>query len=380
MNQTPLDSNPTIDSALQFRFRWKDRPAQFDSPSKMRESGHVNGQELALSHARFLRSQIVDANRFEDLLSLTIEDEEHGFFNIVIQVHDNKATELFRYLNIQLSKQKAKKKIEALAEEPGEILVREILCPHCQATLVLEGSVSPQFYCQYCETITTEIDLDDTKISEQEYRLCERCQMYSRPRKFTVFFFYFLVYFGGIHHKSIQCCPACFRKTAWMMLVGNLPFILGIPVAIVQLHRCYYGAIRKGPFRGLHEANAHLRKGQTDRALNAYEEILERHPLSAGVKYNVAVGLSEQGDTEHAVQMLELALDDCSNYLPAQERLVEIYLASGDDRRAFETMQRFRMDESLIDEIVMAQQLTDEEQDPLEIVDREEPGELSDTR
>jgi len=338
--------------SISFRFSWVTKHDW--STGKLREVGLVNKQQLTLGKGRFSQSSLIDARLKEELLVLTIEKPEKLFAEVVaIKVHDKKTSAVKRFIDYDLSRRNVKKELERLSHETGEILVRTLECLRCQAAILVEGPATPQFYCRYCDTIHTEFDSDEIQKVELDYRLCDRCQMYSRPQTFTSFYFYFLIYFGGIHHQRVYCCPGCFRKTAWMMLAGNLPFGLGIPVALRQLHRCYYGAIRKGPFQGLHEANRLLRRGQTQPALDKYEMILERHPLSAGVKYNIAVGLTEGGDASHAIQMLELALEDCRNYLPAQERLIEALFKSGKPTQAIEMSKQFRLEDTTLDELMM---------------------------
>ncbi len=316
----------------------------------MREAGLLNQQQLVLGNARFSLEQIADAGLRENELSLIIEDSPtEPPVKVVIVVHDKKAVSVKRLVDHGLSRRRVKRSLEQLSREPGEILVREVCCPKCQAMILLEGTATPQFYCRYCESIITEFDEQLQQI-ELDYQLCSRCEMYSRPRKFTVFFFYFVVYFGGIHVDSVYCCPGCFRKTAWSMLFGNLPFLIGVPVAIQQLRHCYWGAIRSGPFRGLHEANKYLKVGKIPAALSLYEEILQRHPLSAGVKYNIALGLARQNDHQHAVEMLELALQDCQNYVPAQQQLVETLLFLGRNEQAQTMIEKYRLEPSGFDD------------------------------
>ena len=107
------------------------------------------------------------------------------------------------------------------------------------------------------------------------------------------------------------------------MVFGNLFGLLGLPLAITQLTRVYRDAVKKGPFQGLDEANRLLRRGKVEKALDRYWKIIDRHPVSAGVLYNVALGLLARGDQDHARQTLEMALENCANYLPAQQVLGE---------------------------------------------------------
>ncbi len=120
------------------------------------------------------------------------------------------------------------------------------------------------------------------------------------------------------------------RGDAWKMFFGNLPFLLGVPVAIVQLMRAYGGGISGGPFAGLDKANIKARAGDMPGALKIYREILERVPHSAGVKYNVGLALMKQNDAERASKSLRLALEDCINYVPAYHALAACYEELGE--------------------------------------------------
>ena len=114
------------------------------------------------------------------------------------------------------------------------------------------------------------------------------------------------------------------------MLFGNLLFVIGVPVAVVQLCRSYGGAIGIGPFAGLDTANINAQKGNVIPALDGYRAILDRVPHSAGVKYNLGLALMNQNEIERAAETFRLALDDCSNYAPAYHSLAECYQRLGE--------------------------------------------------
>jgi len=109
------------------------------------------------------------------------------------------------------------------------------------------------------------------------------------------------------------------------MLFGNLIFLLGVPVAIVQLFRAYGGADVGARIRFLDSANLKARNGNFEAAIKAYQGILSTHPIAAGVKYNIALAFLHQNRTEDAAKMLEFTLADCSNYLPAAGLLADCY-------------------------------------------------------
>jgi tetratricopeptide (TPR) repeat protein len=157
--------------------------------------------------------------------------------------------------------------------------------------------------------------------------------MYSKPRKFTIFYFYFLLVVYGFWSKPTWRCPACMRGVAWQMLFGNLLFVLGVPVAIVQLFRSYGFTELSGPFKGLDKGNIHARKGNFEAALMQYREIMNRVPNCAGLKYNLGLALLQQGDKSSAAKSFASALDDCANYAPAYQRLRPLCEELGDAPR-----------------------------------------------
>ena len=120
------------------------------------------------------------------------------------------------------------------------------------------------------------------------------------------------------------------------MFFGNLPFVIGVPVAITQLFRAYGGSVLGGQFKGLDTGNTRARKGDVKGALKQYQSILERVPHSAGVKYNLGVALLMEGDRQRAADTFELALEDCSNYAPAYHQLRELYSQLGEKEKLAE--------------------------------------------
>jgi len=156
--------------------------------------------------------------------------------------------------------------------------------------------------------------------------------MYSRPRKFAIFYFYFLVFTFGIHHDSTERCSGCMRKSAWKMVLGNLFGVLGLPFALMQLYRSYSTRSLTGQFQGLDTANLLAGRGKVEAALEKYDVIMDNAPENAGVKFNIALGLMIKRDYEHAQRMFEMSLDDCSNYWPAVNGLVDCLQKQGKDR------------------------------------------------
>lgn len=207
---------------------------------------------------------------------------------------------------------------------------RKEVCPNCSATLNLSNfEATPQLFCDYCDTVYTVPKQPETPTNEAEYKLCEHCGMYSRPRKFTEFYFYFILVAYGFWTKESLRCPACMRGTAWKMLAMNLLFVLGIVPSVYQLIRAYASDKVGGVFSGLHAANLKATKRNYSAATKIYQSILERVPVAAGIHYNLGLALVQNGEWERASAAFELSLDDCSNYRYAAGGLMHCYETLG---------------------------------------------------
>lgn len=123
------------------------------------------------------------------------------------------------------------------------------------------------------------------------------------------------------------------RGEAWKMLFGNLLFLVGVPVAIAQLFRAYGGTDVGGKYAGLDTANVKARSGKFQQAIADYRKILDKQPVAAGVKYNIALAFLQREDWEGAAQMLEFALADCANYGPAAHSLAACYERLGEQEK-----------------------------------------------
>ncbi|MBB76273.1 MAG: hypothetical protein CMJ75_17335 [Planctomycetaceae bacterium] len=225
--------------------------------------------------------------------------------------------------------------------------LRHIVCPACSVTVDLTRfPKTPQMFCPYCETLSTIQSNLVPPENEAVFRLCENCGMFSRPRTFTSFYFYYLVVHSGIHTHSSKRCRGCRRSASWRMLAGNLFFIVGVIPAIIQLTRAYRKDRDTDAYRGLEPANQWARRGQLSKAIEGYREILQRVPCAAGIYYNLGMALYRQQDPTHAASVLELALEDCANYIPARQLLETCYQQSGQIVK-LETLQSHRQLPSL---------------------------------
>ena len=129
------------------------------------------------------------------------------------------------------------------------------------------------------------------------------------------------------------------------MLFGNLFFLIGVPVAIVQLARSYGGSSVGGLYKGLDSGNIAARKGNLAKAVESYRNILGQVPTSAGIKYNLGVALLAQQNNEKAAASFEKALEDCSNYVPAYHQLKYLYDQNGETQKLQKLEQMWSMPE-----------------------------------
>ena len=130
------------------------------------------------------------------------------------------------------------------------------------------------------------------------------------------------------------------------MLFGNLLFVLGVPLAMVQLFRSYGGSDVGGLYPGLDRANLKARKGNLQGAIDGYKAILEKQPVAAGLKYNIGLAFLHQEDAKtEAAKMFEYALADCANYRPAAAALAGCYEELGETDKLAELQKQWAGDE-----------------------------------
>jgi hypothetical protein len=290
------------------------------------QEGLHDGHQLWLHELKIADAAITRVVVQDGRLSIAAELPEAGPVFLELTVLRD-ARPLLAAIQFGLSRRRFEQLAGAAAADGRGRQIRRTDCPWCSARIfTLDGDVdAPQVWCEYCDSLVTLVPVDGLGDAERYMRLCPVCNLYSRPRRYTIAWFYFLVHHAGIHQKVKEYCTGCLRPDAWKMLLGNIPGVLGVPFAMMQWYRAYRNSFDRGPFRGLDKGNITLRrKRQIGVALKYYERILNRHPYSAGVLYNVGVGLLMRGDGEHARQALWQALENCSNYRPAQNLLARM--------------------------------------------------------
>ena len=306
---------------------------------KLQGPGSFDGERLQLGEQSFRVDEILTLEIQSGGLFVTWVDKDLEPYFADVQVYGIAIEELKEMINA------GQTHLQALAEksrliEAGQLdSYDDIACPFCKATIMLvDTQNSPQVYCEHCETLFSR-DREGLDGIERHFRVCKGCGMYSRPRSFSVFYFYFLVFTYGFHHDSVIRCSACMRKAAWRMVAGNLFGLLALPFALYQLKRAYSTKSLTGAFEGLDDANALASRKKLELALDKYDQVMDRVPVNAGVKFNIARGLVLQQDYEHARQMYEMSLEDCANYWPSIMGMVECLELMGDERQLAATRE-----------------------------------------
>lgn len=308
---------------MKFKFYFVNDEGQNDS--FLAKKGSLEGDILTLDDTTIPIAAIVEVDVRGQYLVLSVMTEGDQPLNLTVST--GKAKRLKAELGHLRSAVWATTHREQLESKGLGHTFRQEACPACGAVLDLTGmEATPQVSCDFCHTISnlpaTTMQAEGTDVQiEQGYRLCDECGMYSRPRKFTIFYFYFLFFVYGWSSRSTWRCPGCMRGEAWKMLFGNMIFVLGVPTALIQLFRSYGGTDVGGLFPGLDRANLRTNQGDLSGAIRSYQEILDRRPVAAGVKFNIGLAFFKQQRHEDAAKMFEFALVDCANYQPAAAAL-----------------------------------------------------------
>ena len=306
---------------VRFKFKWLDDEGNMTD--LWRKSASFDGRVLQLDDTSIPVEAIVDLHLRGQSTYLWLRTQSGKSVQTGFSVIGSDGLEIQQALNRQRREALIQQEQQRLEARGDGLQLREQECEHCRSPIFLSGlPQTPQVYCPVCDSLLTTGVAPEQRWLESRHRICDECGMYSHPRKFTTFYFYFLLVIYGIWNKTTIRCPACMRGESWKMLLGNLPGLVGLPFSVVQIYRSYAKTSALDPMRGLDDANLRLRKGQIERALDDYDRLLERQPINAGVKYNIASGLVRKREFQHAQQMFEMSLDDCANYWPAVEGLL----------------------------------------------------------
>ncbi len=320
---------------LKFKFYWVNEKGE--NTSVFAKKGQLEGDTLTLGDANIPVAAIASADVRGQYLALSVAQRAGEPANLVVST--GKAGEIKAELGRLRSTIWAEMHRKELEESGAGRTFRGQNCPACGAVVDLTGMAkTPQVSCPFCHTISTLRSGDGGPVTEIErgYRLCDQCGMYSNPRQFTIFYFYFLLVVYGWRSGTTWRCPGCMRGEAWKMFFGNLIFVLGVPVALIQLFRSYGGTGLGGLYPGLDSANLKASRGDLTGAIGAYQKILARRPVSAGVKHNIGMAFLRQNRPQEAARMFEFALADCANYQPAAAALAACYKQLGESEKLAE--------------------------------------------
>ena len=183
--------------------------------SVLAKKGHLTDEEIVLDESPIPVAAIIDVDVRGQLLvlSLATEGEPAG-----IVIKTSKANRLKSELGVLRSAVWADHHQQELTAQGEAHRFRKLTCPSCHATLDLtDMAVTPQVHCNFCHTISTmpdPRDADSPADPEKGYRLCDECGMYSLPRRFTIFYFYFLLVIYGWQSRQTWRCPGCMRGEA----------------------------------------------------------------------------------------------------------------------------------------------------------------------
>ena len=313
-----------------FRFKFQFVGENGRAKGLFRKRGTFDGETLVLKEDELPAAALLDVVVRDDVMLFAVplpgEDGEPAVGNVAIKTAGAAAAgKLKGLLDVARSAAWAeahRKELEGKGEA-ADFRTRD--CPHCTATVVLSGMPkTPQVFCPFCEALFNVATIAEAPKWERLHRVCDECGYFAAPRKFTVFYFYFLVVAYGWRSRTTYRCPACMRPDAWKMLAGNAPFVLGVPVALTQLARTYGSDLAGGPYAGLDAGNKAARKGKFDVAVAKYRAILDRVGAGAGVKYNLGLALLGEGERDRAADALRASLADCANYAPAYRTLAPL--------------------------------------------------------
>lgn len=198
--------------------------------------------------------------------------------------------------------------------------MRVVRCGACEGLIDLaDFPEGHEAYCPYCETVT---NAGVSRKEQEQIRRCDRCGYFSMPRTITCFYGYFLVVaVGWIFHRK-HMCSACMRAEAWKMLAVNALFLIGVPVALTQLARAYFGGTALGGvYGGLEAANVAARKRRHEKALERYAEISARLGGSSIAAFNSGLALALADRNPEARRAFEASLRACPNFEPGGRAL-----------------------------------------------------------
>ena len=307
---------------LKFKFKFVNEKGQEEGIFS--KKGTVTQESLTLDKDEIPIAAIVKTETKFKRLVFYLAQENGEILPLVLSIPKD-CNAVFKQVNSALSFKRAEQRLEELTAQGRADAFQALDCVHCQSVIDLtELPLSPDIYCEYCETIQGRDGVKDKM--DAKFHICDQCGYFGQPREFTVFYFYFLLVIYGWRQQQVHMCDTCMRSEAWKMFFGNFIFILGLPFALIQLCRVYFGgsALSKD-FKALATANALAKKGKVDKAEKLYQQMLGKAHLPAGLHYNLGLLYARAGRMEYAAQAFKVALQSCVNYWPAIHALLQCY-------------------------------------------------------
>jgi len=324
-----------------FRFKFKEINDNGQPTGLFSTRGAVTPHALVLGNDQVPLANVIAAEGHTHNLVVRWYTDSGAVSHHAFRVTSGGVKNVLRRINQACSHAKAGQRREQLDLENRAGEYRQWNCPHCHSAVDLSGcEETPQTWCPYCDALYTLAA--GAPAEEPSFSCCDQCGLYSQPKPFTVFYFWFVFVAFGYEYQIKRMCNVCMRKEVWKMLAVNFLFVVGTIPTLVQIFRAYFGGSNlSSTFRELDAGNVAAQKGDFAGASALYERVLEKQPHSAGVFYNLGLAQYQAGNLDHSASALTASLNACINYSPAFVALSNLLETTGDSERLERVRQRF---------------------------------------
>jgi|GEM_PF-1976577 len=320
--------NPFKGETLPFKFYfWKET----GGVNFFSQNGEARENELVLNKASLPYDAIVDTDLNYDRLLIAFRpstslNEKFGKLttgNSVLQLVKPtfakvKMQDVKKFIDRVRSYSRVEESRLRLADEGNEHLFHTAICPVCKAMVNLsELDETRYIFCTFCESVFSQKNV--TLTNGEKHSHCERCGMYSQPRRSLDFGLTFLIFAYRLTTRYYEVCDSCASRIFWRNFFSNIisanimfPFVFPILLLprLTTLHR------RDSVFPMLDKANSLARKGQTKEASELYRQAHKIAPNHPGLLMNEGMTHLMVGNDSNASKFFEKALQSCANYLP----------------------------------------------------------------